>query len=319
MEKLLCGVDIGGTKLSIGLVNINGRIHDKITVYDHTGKNEVQVVEQITGLVRQLISRNELIETDLRGIGIGFPGHVRYRDGHTLTSSNLNGFKNFPLRQAMADNFNIPVLLDNDANAQAFCEFKFGAGIGYESLIFLTISTGIGAGIILDKKLYRGMTGTAGEFGHTIVNSDNRQICTCGNEGCLMACACGLALPYLFKKKREQGIRTVLDLPADFNYSQVDGKLIMKGLELDDPLSKAIVDECADYIGIIVYNIFQILNPPIIILGGGLTSWGESYLTRVRKKFHELARDMIFDKIEIVESVAGCDAGLIGAAALLLE
>jgi glucokinase len=219
----------------------------------------------------------------------------------------------------MADNFNIPVLLDNDANAQAFCEFKFGAGIGYESLIFLTISTGIGAGIILDKKLYRGMTGTAGEFGHTIVNSDNRQICTCGNEGCLMACACGLALPYLFKKKREQGIRTVLDLPADFNYSQVDGKLIMKGLELDDPLSKAIVDECADYIGIIVYNIFQILNPPIIILGGGLTSWGESYLTRVRKKFHELARDMIFDKIEIVESVAGCDAGLIGAAALLLE
>ena len=319
MEKLLCGVDIGGTKLSVGLVNINGGIHDKITVYDHTGKNEVKVVEQITSLVRQLISRNELNETDLRGIGIGFPGHVRYKDGHTLTSSNLNGFKNFPLRQAVADNFNMPVLLDNDANAQAFCEFKFGAGIGYESLIFLTISTGIGAGIILDKKLYRGMTGTAGEFGHTIVNSDNRQICTCGNEGCLMACACGLALPYLFKKKREQGIKTVLDLPADFNYSQVDGKLIMKGLEIDDPLSKAIVEECADYIGIIVYNIFQILNPPLIILGGGLTSWGESYLTRVRKKFQELARDMIFDKIEIVESVAGCDAGLIGAAALLLE
>ena len=93
----------------------------------------------------------------------------------------------------------------------------------------------------------------------------------------------------------------------------------MKGLEIDDPLSKAIIEECADYIGIIVYNIFQIFNPPLIILGGGLTCWGETYLTRVRKKFHELARDMIFDKIEIVESAAGCDAGLIGAAALLLE
>src|ERR1035437_4922797 len=143
----------------------------------------------------------------------------------------------------------------------------------------VSISTGIGAGIILDKKLYRGMTGTAGEFGHTIVNSDNKQICTCGNEGCVMACACGLALPYLFKKKSEQGIKTTLALPADFNYSQVDGKLIMKGLEIGDPLSKAIIQECADYIGITVYNIFQIFNPPLIILGGGLTCWGEIYLT----------------------------------------
>jgi len=319
MEKLLCGVDLGGTKLSVGLVSTTGRIHDKITVYDHSGKSEAMIVDQIVGLIRQLISQNEISESDLKGIGMGFPGHVRYRDGHTLTTSNLKGFKNFPLRQSIAEHFKVPVLLDNDANAQAFCEYKFGAGKGYETVIFLTISTGIGAGIILNNKLYRGITGTAGEFGHTIVNSDNKLICTCGNEGCLMACACGLALPYLFKKKIEEGFSTTLTLPEDFNFSQVDGKLIMKGLGIDDPLSKAIMEECADYIGIIVYNIFQIFNPPIIILGGGLTSWGETYLARVRKKFNDLARDMIFDKIEIVESLAGCDAGLIGAAALLLE
>jgi glucokinase len=319
MEKFLCGVDLGGTKLSVGLVGTTGRIHDKITVYDHAGKSEAMIVDQIIGLIRQLISQNEISESDLKGIGMGFPGHVRYRDGHTLTTSNLKGFKNFPLRQSIAEHFKVPVLLDNDANAQAFCEYKFGAGKGYETVIFLTISTGIGAGIILNNKLYRGITGTAGEFGHTIVNSDNKQICTCGNEGCLMACACGLALPYLFKKKTEEGLSTTLPLPEDFNYSHVDGKLIMKGLGIDDPLSKAIMEECADYIGIIVYNIFQVFNPPIIILGGGLTSWGETYLARVRKKFIDLARDMIFDKIEIVESLAGCDAGLIGAAALLLE
>jgi glucokinase len=134
-----------------------------------------------------------------------------------------------------------------------------------------------------------------------------------------MACACGLALPHLFKKKREEGMVTSLQLPDDFDYTKVDGKLISKGLEIGDPLSKAITDECADYIGIAVYNIFQVFNPPLIILGGGLTCWGESYLTRVRKKFNELARDMIFDKIDIVEPMAACDAGLIGAAALLLE
>lgn len=319
MEKLLCGVDLGGTKLSVGLVTPDGIIKDKIIVYDHVGKNESLIVEKITGLIRKLISGNALLETDLTGIGIGFPGHVRFKDGHTLTSSNLKGFKNFPLRQALAEHFQIPVILDNDANAQALFEYTYGAGRGYESLIFLTISTGIGAGIILNNKLYRGITGTAGEFGHTIVNSDNKQICTCGNEGCLMACACGLALPYLFKKKTEQGLKTTLSIPDNFDYSLVDGKMIMKGLEIDDSLSKAIMYECADYIGIAVYNIFQVLNPPLIILGGGLTCWGETYIARVRKKFYELARDMIFDKIEILESEARCDAGLIGAAALLLE
>jgi glucokinase len=319
MEKLLCGVDLGGTKLSVGLIDTNGKILDKVTVYDHRGKSEILIVDQITKLIKGIVAKNGLSESDLKGIGMGFPGHVRYKDGHTLTTSNLKGFKNFPLRQAVSDNFKIPVLLDNDANAQAFCEYKFGAGKGYESLIFLTISTGIGAGIILDNKLYRGMTGTAGEFGHTIVNSDNKQMCTCGNEGCLMACACGLALPYLFQKKMAEGIETNLDLPDDFDFSKVDGKLIMKGCESNDPLSRAVVEECADYIGIGVYNIFQILNPPLVILGGGLTCWGEFYLSRVRKKFNELARDMIFDKMEIVEAEAGCDAGLIGAAALLLE
>jgi glucokinase len=319
MEKFLCGVDLGGTKLSVGLIHPDGIIHDKVTVYDHVNKNENMVVEQITGLIRQIISVNGLHETDLQGIGIGFPGHVRYKDGFTLTTSNLKGFKNFPLRHTIAKNFSLPVLLDNDTNAQAYCEYKFGAGRGYESLIFLTISTGIGAGIILNNKLYRGMTGTAGEFGHTIVNSDNHLICTCGNEGCLMACASGIALPNLFHKKTEQGLKTTLSLPDDFNYSHVDGKLIKKGFDSGDPVSTAILEECADYIGIGIYNIFQVFNPPVIILGGGLMSWGEIYMNRIRSKFYELARDMIFDKIEIVESEAGCDAGLIGAAALILE
>lgn len=319
MEKLLCGVDLGGTKLSVGLVNPDGLVHDKITVYNHTGKDEIEVVEQITMLIMQLLSANGLKESDLTGIGVGFPGHVRYRDGYTITTSNLKGFKNFPFRQSIAKNFNIPVLLDNDANAQAFCEYKFGAGKGHQDLVFLTISTGIGAGIIINNKLYRGMTGTAGEFGHTIVNSDNSQICTCGNEGCLMACACGLALPDIFKRKSEGGIKTILPLKDDFDYSQVDGKMIKNGLDIQDPLSMAIIEECADYIGIGIYNIFQVFNPPVIILGGGLLSWGEFYLIRIRNKFHSLARDMIFDKVEIAEAKAGEDAGLIGAAALLLE
>jgi glucokinase len=319
MEKLLCGVDLGGTKLSVGLVNPDGTVHDKIIVYDHVGKKEEAVVDQITRLIWQLLSSNNLNEPDLKGIGMGFPGHVRYKEGITITSSNLTGFKNFPLRETLSKNFSVPVILDNDANAQAFCEFKYGSGKGYDTVIFLTISTGIGAGIILDRKLYRGMTGTAGEFGHTIINPDSDLVCTCGNKGCLMACACGLSLPHLFKKKISEGMKSTLQLPDGFDYRRIDGRLIKEGCESGDPVSISIMNECADYIGISVYNIFQIFNPPVIILGGGLCCWGDTYLTNIKKKFNELSRDMIFDKIEIVESAAGGDAGLIGAAALLLE
>jgi glucokinase len=319
MEKLLCGVDLGGTKLSLGLVNSDGNIFDKITVFDHVGMNEEAIVAYITQLVKKLISSNNLTESDLEGIGVGFPGHVRYRDGYTITTSNLKGFKNFPLRDSLVKNFNIPVRLDNDANAQAFCEFKCGAGRGYSDLIFLTISTGIGAGIVLGGKIYRGMTGTAGEFGHTIVDPNSEFVCTCGNRGCLMGIACGLTLPHRFRKKIEEGVKTTLLLPDDFDLSQVDGKLIKQGLDANDPVSRSIVTECADYIGIGIYNIFQVFNPPIIILGGGLMNLGDLYFDRIKTKFYELARDMIYDPIAIVKSEAEADAGLIGAAALLLE
>lgn len=319
MEKLLCGVDLGGTKLSVGLVYPDGTILDKITVYDHVDKSEEAVVSQITGLIKQLISASNLSEADLQGIGMGFPGHVRYKEGFTITSSNLKGFKNFPLRDAISRNFSIPVKLDNDANAQAFCELRYGAGRGFDSLIFLTISTGIGAGIILDKKIFRGMTGTAGEFGHTIINPNSELVCTCGNKGCLMACASGLALPHLYRRKLSEGIRSTLQLAPDFDFRKIDGKLVKQGFDSGDPVSTEIINECADYMGISVYNIFQIFNPPLIILGGGLCYWGHSYLDHIRKKFNELARDMIFDEIVIAESAAGCDAGMIGAAALVLE
>lgn len=319
MEKLLCGVDIGGTKLSVGLVHHDGKILEKITVFDHTGKDETGVVFQISDLIRKLLLNNGMEESGLAGIGIGFPGHVRYKEGITITSSNLKGFKNFQLREAVAKNFTVPVILDNDANAQAFCEFKYGAGTGYDDLIFLTISTGIGAGIILNRKLYRGMTGTAGEFGHTIVNPDSDLLCTCGNKGCLMACACGLALPHLFRQKIRQGMKTTLPLKGDFDKVKIDGKLIKQGLDSGDPVSQEVMNDCAGYVGIGLYNIFQVFNPPLIILGGGLCSWGDLYLDKIKTRFYELARDMIFDKIEIIESASGNDAGLIGAAALLLE
>ncbi len=319
MKKILCGVDIGGTKLSTTLVRLDGSIMDKCIDCDHVDKPEKELVSQIEGNVRRLLRNNNLQESDLLGIGIGCAGHIRFKDGVIITTSNLKGFKNYPLRDTVQERFSVPVILDNDANAQAFGEFKFGAGKGYDGMVFLTISTGIGAGIIINNRLYRGLTGTAGEFGHTIVSPDSELTCTCGNRGCLMAVACGMALPHLFKLKINEGKVSRLDLPPDFDYNKVDGKLLKQGLDLDDPVSKEIILDSAYYVGIGIYNIFQALNPPLIVLGGGLLSWGDFYLAQIKKTFYEYARDMIFDPFEIAVSRIGPDVGVIGAASLALE
>ncbi len=319
MNKLLCGVDIGGTKCSVVLTDTEGQILDKMYTREHVDKDEEGLARLVAQNIKEIVKRNNLQESDLLGIGMGCAGHIRFRDGVIITTSNLKGFKNYPLRDVVQSYFKIPVVLDNDANAQAFGEFKFGAGKGFSEMIFLTISTGIGAGIIINKKLFRGVTGTAGEFGHTIVEPKSELTCTCGNKGCLMACACGMALPYLFEQKIKEGKKSKLNLPPNFNMSKIDGQLLKKGLEMDDPVSKEVILDSGYYVGLGVYNIFQAFNPPLIVLGGGLTNWGEFYLDRIKSTFYSFARDMIFDPVEIVVSNIGADAGVIGAAALTLE
>ena len=319
MDKILCGVDIGGTKCSIALINEKGEILDKIYTCAHVDKSEDGLVKMLVENVKEIIQRNALQESDLPGIGMGCAGHIRFRDGVIITTSNLKGFKNYPLREAVQSHFSIPVILDNDTNAQALGEYKFGAGQGFEDMIFVTLSTGIGAGIIINKKLYRGTTGTAGEFGHTIVEPGSELTCTCGNRGCLMACACGLALPHLFEKKLKEGKESKLDLPPDFIMSKMNGQLLKQGLDMDDPVSKEVITDSGYYVGIGLYNIFQALNPPIIVLGGGLTNWGDFYLNKIKSTFYDLARDMLVDPIEITVSKIIGEAGVIGAAALTME
>jgi glucokinase len=319
MGKILCGVDIGGTKLSVALITPEGQIIDKCFDCDHVEKSECGLTEQIKSNIRLMLSRNKLTESDLCGIGIGCAGHIRFRDGTIITTSNLKGFKGYPLRADVQSGFTVPVTLDNDANAQAFGELKFGAGRGYDNMVFLTISSGIGAGIIIDNKVYRGMTGTAGEFGHTIIEPGSDMVCTCGNKGCLMAVACGMALPYIFQKKLKEGKITKLNFPSDFDYSRIDGKIIKQGLDINDPVSEEIMLETAHYVGIGIYNIFQTLNPQLIVLGGGLLSWGDIFLEKIKHTFYGLARDMMFDNVEIKVTEIGPDAGVIGAASLSLE
>ena len=233
-----------------------------------------------------------------------------------LGTASLDGFG---LRDALTDALGVAVHVDNDANTAAYAEHRFGAARGVTNSVFVTVSTGIGAGIVIAGRLYHGSAGTAGEIGHTIVEPSSALRCGCGNYGCLMGVASGSALPQVVRRKLSRpGVTTSLNLTG-LQDRDIDGELIAEALAANDPLAVEIVSEYADYLGIGLYNTFQTLNPEVIVLGGGLTNWGDPYIERARARFYHLGAAMMAKRTEIRIARLGGDAAVVGAAALTLE
>ena len=193
-EKLICGVDLGGTKLSAALFKQDGSLVGKETVYDHSDKEWDDIVRIIAGLLTRLFESCSVKKRNVLGIGVALAGHIHFKKGMIVTVSNFaHNIYNYPFVDKLSALFpGVRIILDNDANAQAYGEYKFGAGRGYQDLVFVTVSTGIGGGIVLNGKMLRGKVGTAGEVGHSIIDIDSDVKCTCGNYGCAMALASGL-------------------------------------------------------------------------------------------------------------------------------
>ncbi|MFH2116079.1 MAG: ROK family protein, partial [Spirochaetota bacterium] len=207
---------------------------------------------------------------------------------------------------------------DNDANGQTLGEHRYGAGIGVDHMVFMTISTGVGGGIIIHGKLYRGMTGTAGEFGHMIVDTSGGGLCTCGNRGCLMGSASGLALPQAARKTAEHlaAKGRSAQLPTNCkDYDDLDGEQLGAGCG-DNELCREIVEVFARYIGIGLYNVFQTLNPTMVVLGGGLMNLPDFFFQDASRICYELAGNMMLERMAIKRGILGTRAGILGASAL---
>lgn len=323
---ILCGVDIGGTKLAAGLVAPDGQLLRLAATSDHTRGDEAHVMDSVARLVRKLCGEGGFRTEDLDGVAVGMAGHMRSRDGVALTTSNFKGFKNYAVTEELAKRLGVRVTLENDANCQAWAEHKYGAGRGFDDMVFITVSTGIGAGIIINNRLLRGQSGTAGEIGHAIADPNSELSCTCGNRGCFMALASTINLEQLARRKSVRHKKTrIFSRPegeqpeASAAACRLDGRQVYSHAKRGDPVAMEIIQDYADYLGIMLYNVFQTFNPPCIVMGGGLMNWELGYFERMRRKFDELARDMLYDPIHIVKAEMGEGSGVIGAAALLLE
>lgn len=314
---IACGVDLGGTKIAVALGALDGSLLVRDEIRDHRSMTEDGIVERIASCVRDLVSRHGSHITDLAGVAVGTAGHVDFGRGVLISNSNLPGFVDYPIAAKMSDALGVPVAVDNDTNAQAYAEYLYGAGRGFTNVVFVTVSTGLGAGIVVDGRIFRGATGTAGEIGHTIVNPASRIKCGCGNYGCLMAHASGLSLPQVVREKAAS-VETTVDL-AEIPDEEITGEFVRTMFEQGDRLFTDVVFEHAEYFGLGLHNLVQTLSPGLIIVGGGLTGWGEQYLEHARNEYLKLVTVCISNPPEIRLSKLGADAAVIGAAALAFE
>jgi len=304
-------VDIGGTKFIVAVVNENGEILSRVYCRTFAEEGPHKVIRRL------IISMHNVMEkfTDhnIRGICIAAAGTIDSSRGVVVESPNLMQWRNVKLRGILADEFEIPVYLLNDASAAALGEYKLGNYGSADNLIYLTISTGIGGGIIIGGKLYEGSSGCAGEIGHTIIKADG-PMCKCGQQGCLEALASGTAIARYAREKLAKGSRSMLIEMADGNIDNITAETVTKAARKGDALALAVVNTAAGYLGIGLANVINIFNPDVVVVGGGVSKMGEIILKPARASMKRHAFTLPARTVRVVKSRLGADAGVLGAA-----
>ncbi|EJO5348666.1 ROK family protein [Clostridium botulinum] len=307
--KYVVGVDLGGTKIYTALVDLKGNVIKEKNVKTEADKGELDVLYKIIDTIDSVIEGVNLQE--IKAIGIGSPGPLDAKEGVIISSSNLP-FENFSLVKPIKDKYNIPTYLDNDANVATLAEFMFGEGKGTENMIYITASTGIGAGAIINGKIYRGNTGNALEIGHTTVMKDGPK-CGCGNFGCAESLGSGTAIMKKAKEVCKSNRQTSLN-----NYDNLTAKEVFKEAEKEDEVSKEVLEYCLSYLGITVANIINTFDPEMVVIGGGVVNGGDIVFDIIRREVKNRCWKAITDNCKIEKAKLAGKAGVLGAAALAI-
>ena len=308
MDKII-GIDIGGTKIAIGRADIEGNLEESLRFATNVSRGYKMILEEIIEKTKELFKGQSI-----KAIGIGCGGPLDSKKGRILSPPNLPGWDDVPIVKDIESVFDVPVYLENDANAAALGEFHFGAGRNVNNMVYLTLSTGIGGGIIVNNKLVHGVRDSGGEVGHQTVLPDG-PLCNCGNRGCLEAISSGTGITKRFKEKLILGEDSLVKSWIK-DMSEIDAKMIADAAKLGDALAKEVWDEAIYYLGIGISNIITILSPEMVVLGGSLTKYGESLFIRVKEIVKERVKLVPVEEIPIVQAELGDNVGILGAVAV---
>ena len=329
---LVVSIDLGGTQIRTA-VQQGGKLHSRINLLSGENPAPERIVPRMFQSVEQALKSAGVTIEEIAGIGIGAPGPLNSKTGIVYCPPNLPGWENVPLRAIFAEQFRKPIYLENDANAAALGEAMFGAGRGSEEMVYLTVSTGIGGGVISRGKIIEGYGGTAAELGHMTIDMYGER-CNCGNIGCLEVVASGTAiarqanraialgkgeelLAFALSQQVDLGANTPEDNAEGINpVIHVNASMVAKAARAGIQLAQEIITKAAEGLGVGLVNIIHIFNPELIILGGGVTQMGEMLLAPAERIVQERAMRVPREAARIVMAELGSDVGLIGAGAL---
>lgn len=308
------GIDVGGMSIKFGLVDEEGNIEERARVV--TPKDVGVAVREIVRTVNDILSGRGLTVSDIKGIGIGCPGAVDSVSGKIVCLPNL-GWENFCLADELKKYFNTQIKLSNDVNVAALGEAKYGAAKEFDSSVMIAVGTGVGSGIILDKKLYEGGKSRGAEIGHTTLVFNGLE-CTCGRRGCVECYASATALIAQTKAEMNENKKSKMWEYVNGDINGVDGRTAFECSKLGDESAEKVVNAFISYLGECLLNVCNVFRTDAIIIGGGISAQG-NYLTDKLQKYCEK-----FDygyknapRTKIMVAKLGNDAGIVGAASLV--
>lgn len=308
--------DLGGTRTRVALVDEAGRIlaRQAAPTLAHQGRDSV--LSRLVKSLEQVASGTETAM--LAGIGISVASPVDPETGVMYGPPNLPGWHGFSIKAALEERLPHKVTVANDASLAALGEHVYGAGRGYRHLIYLTVSTGIGGGIIVDGSLYLGAGGFAGEMGHITIERDG-PVCGCGNRGCLETLASGTAVARMARERIASGQAGTLLERAGGDPEKIDARTVAEAASFGDELARSIMEEAAANLGVGVVSLLHAFDPEVIVLGGGMAESFDLLADGIRQQIDERAMAQYRGRFPVVKSGLGDDAGLLGAAALALR
>ena len=311
MDRAVIGVDLGGTNLRTALVSPDGEILDKHKEATQAADGWMKVVARLIDNIKRQKEKGAQNGMEVSSVGVGAPGVILVNKGIVVKSPNFPDWNNLPLKNELEKALNIPVFIENDANAAALGEKWRGAGRDVASMILLTLGTGVGGGIILDNKVWHGADGMAGEIGHMTLIPDGRS-CTCGNNGCLemYASARGIVRSYREELEKRNLSATAKDITSEKVY---------QAAREGDAVARGVMKDMGRMLGIGIASLINIFNPERVVIGGGVKDAWSLFIGATHEEIMKRAFQVPAERTEIVPSSLGDDAGMVGAAAVALE
>jgi len=317
-DDLILGVDLGGSKILTAVVRSGGEILSSDESATRATQGREIVIQSILDSAHSAVKEANYTIAEISAVGIGAPGISNPEAGILFTSPNLPGWRNVLLRDIIQNELDKKTFLINDANAAALGELYFGAAQGTHNFIYITLSTGIGGGIVINGKIYTGAIGTAGEVGHMTID-DNGPLCNCGNKGCWEALASGTALAREAKRRIREGAKTSVLKYVDGDAEEITAQIIHSAAEQGDKLAKDLIARTGYYVGVGIANLINIFNPELIVIGGGLSNIGDMLLKPAFKEAAERSYKEAFQAVRFVSAGLGRNSGVLGAAAFALQ